>query len=147
MSVGFSLTAARRRLVLRRNLSSACFGLFVFVASLIAFRIRGHSWLAILGAAGALLFVLGLRRAIVGSRPVRVGERAVWFGTRGIPFSDVVAVEVEGSQLTVLAGSRRFSEELAEPALAAAEIARRAGLRPPRRDGPKRWERGRGGEP
>lgn len=138
----FPLSATRRHLVVRRNVSTAGLGAAIFVGSLFAMRLRPRPWLFALGAIGAALFVVGVRRLLVGARPVVVGENAVWFGTRGVPLHQIEAVEIEGDVLRVLrSGGAAVGESLEQPALAAAEIARRAGLRPPRRGGAQRWEK------
>ncbi|WP_373044725.1 hypothetical protein [Vulgatibacter sp.] len=140
----FALAPERRHQTIRRNLSTVGLGLLLFVGSLVALRFRPDrsSLLLIFGAAGALLLVLGLRRLVVGIRPVTLGKSAVWFGTTGVPLERIEAIEVAGDRLVILReGGRRHEELLADPSRAASEIARSAGLRPPRKGGPQRWER------
>jgi hypothetical protein len=147
MSVRFALAPAKRYLTMRRSLSLVGLGAVLFLGSAIAMRVRTSSWLYAFGAAGAVLLIVGVRRLLVGSRPLSVGENAVWFGTHGVALREVEAVEVQKRTLAVrYGGGRHREEELAEPAAAAAEIARRAGLRPPRKGGPQRWERRVGAE-
>lgn len=141
MTTRFALASARRHRIVRRNLSAIGLGAALFLGSALASRVRPGSWLLLLGAAGALLIVLSARRLIVAARPIAVGESAVWFGTRAIPLGQVEAVEVQGERLVVIHRGGRQEEELAQPREAAAEIARRAGLRPPRQGGAQRWER------
>ncbi len=138
----FALSASRRHQTVRRNLSTIGLGLALFVGSLVAMRLRPQSWLFALGAGGALLLVVGARRLLLGVRPLAVGKNAVWFGTRGVPLHQIEAVEISGDRLELVrSGGARIGEELQEPAMAAAEIARSAGLRPPRKGGPQRWEK------
>lgn len=141
-SARFALAPAKRYLTMRRSLSLAGLGTALFLGSAIAMRVRVSSWLYLFGAAGAVLLILGVRRLLVGARPLSVGESAVWFGARGVALREIEAVEVRQATLAVrYGGGRHREEQLAYPAAAAAEIARRAGLRPPRKGGPQRWER------
>lgn len=138
----YALSPGRRHLIVRRSVSTAGLGAALFAGSLLAMRLRPRTGLFALGALGAALLVIGVRRLVVAARPLVVGESAVWFGTRGVPLGDVEAVEVDGERLRLSRrGGKPLDEFLAEPAQAAAEIARRAGLRPPRRGGAQRWEK------
>jgi len=122
MSVRFAPAPGARRRQIRRSLSAIGLGVALFLGSALAMRVRQNAWLFLLGAAGALSIVAGVRRLLVGARPLVVGERHAFFGTRGVPLQAVEAVSVEDGLLVVEAGGRRRVLELADPAIAAAEL-------------------------
>ena len=140
MSARFPLTRARRAFVVRRALSFIAMGALLFFGTMVAARFRPSRLLFWLGASGAVLLVLGLRSIVLGTRPLTVGENAIWVAGRGYALGNVDSLAVEQGRLVIRIGRRTLTEELDEPAMAAAEIARRAGLRPPKR-GTERWAR------
>lgn len=140
-AVRFRLSSAARIRRMRRNLSLLLLGLFIFVGSALAMRVRQTGALFVLGAGGAALVLLSLRRLFGTARPLVAGRSALYLGTRPLAWSAIEAVSIEEAVLVVQAKGRRHVVEVADPAAAATEIARRAGLRPPRRGGPRRWER------
>lgn len=143
----FALSDARRSHAVRRWLSLTLLGLVIFAVSLFAARATGNRTLVMVGALGSFLFVVGVRGLIRGASALSVGETAVFLGGRGLPLRGIEALEVQGESLVIVRqGGQRVTERLREPAQAAAEIARRAGLRPPRKGGPSRWERRAGEE-
>lgn len=141
-SVRFPIAPARHHFLVRRSLGLVSTGALLFVGSMIAMRFAPRPTLTWLGLAGAVLFVFGMRRLVREAGPLTVGENSVRFGTRMLRLSDVQSVELEGARLVITHRQvPQRTDELADPAAAASEIARRAGLRPPRKGGPMRWER------
>jgi len=133
-TVRFRLTASRRGRALRAGALLLALGLALFGASLAARRGGAGQALVLVGAAGALLTALGLRRLLVGARPLTVTDRHVVMGSTVIPLASLEVIEASGTTLRLVReGGAAVEEEVQGAELAAVELARRAGMPPPRR--------------
>lgn len=133
-TVRFRLAASRRARALRAGGLLLAVGLALFGASLVARRGGAGEALVLVGGVGALLTVLGLRRLLLGARPLTVTDRHVVLGTVVIPLASLEAIEASGTSLRLLReGGAAIEEEVQGAELAAVELARRAGMPPPRR--------------
>lgn len=133
-TVRFKLAAARRARATRGGLLLTAVGLAVFMASLAARRGGASQVLFVGGVLGAFVTVIGLRRLLMGARPLLATDRHVWVRGRVLPLARIDVIEARGETLRLVRDDGGVLEEEVQGAgLAAVELARRAGLPPPRR--------------